>query len=121
MGEHPYTYPVVEADAWYLWPLEEDWRGRDQLMHTAMRVIGEAMRRRVDVGVGRGEHRVALHADVRECTAEHGLEPDHPDGTTDQRVRFLLGRAMTELRGRVAAARSSSSIELTGRPRKRFS
>jgi outer membrane lipoprotein len=28
VGEHPYTYPVVEADVWYLWPLEEDWRRR---------------------------------------------------------------------------------------------
>jgi Glu-tRNA(Gln) amidotransferase subunit E-like FAD-binding protein len=30
--------------------------------------------------------------------------PDHPDGTDAQRVRFRMGRAMKELRGRVPAA-----------------
>jgi glutamyl-tRNA(Gln) amidotransferase subunit E len=30
--------------------------------------------------------------------------PDHPDGTVDQRVRFLMGRLMRDLRGRVPAA-----------------
>lgn len=25
VGEHPYTHPVVQANAWYLWPLEGDW------------------------------------------------------------------------------------------------
>ena len=30
-------------------------------------------------------------------------ELDHPDGSDGQRVRFLLGTAMNELRGRVAA------------------
>ena len=28
MGEHPYTYPVVQADAWYQWSLQEVWRRR---------------------------------------------------------------------------------------------
>jgi outer membrane lipoprotein len=28
VGEHPYTYPVVAADAWYLWPLDKRWRRR---------------------------------------------------------------------------------------------
>lgn len=25
VGDHPYTYPVVEAQAWYLWPKETDY------------------------------------------------------------------------------------------------
>ena len=25
VGEYPYTYPVVQADAWYLWPEETEW------------------------------------------------------------------------------------------------
>jgi len=25
VGEHPYTYPVVEAEAWYLWARETEW------------------------------------------------------------------------------------------------
>ena len=25
MGEHPYTYPVVQAEAWYLWAVETEW------------------------------------------------------------------------------------------------
>ena len=25
VGEYPYTYPVVQADAWYLWPAETEW------------------------------------------------------------------------------------------------
>ena len=28
MGEYAYTYPVVQADAWYLWPAEPRWRRR---------------------------------------------------------------------------------------------
>jgi glutamyl-tRNA(Gln) amidotransferase subunit E len=38
------------------------------------------------------------------------VEPDHPDGSADQRVRFLLGRAMNELRGRVPAAEVEREI-----------
>lgn len=26
VGEYAYTYPVVQAEAWYLWPAEPDWR-----------------------------------------------------------------------------------------------
>ncbi|MCU0305514.1 MAG: Glu-tRNA(Gln) amidotransferase subunit GatE [Thermoanaerobaculales bacterium] len=36
--------------------------------------------------------------------------PDHPDGTPDQRLRFLLGLAMTELRGRVPAAEVTAAV-----------
>jgi len=25
VGEHPYTYPVIQADAWYLWPEKTKW------------------------------------------------------------------------------------------------
>ena len=25
VGEHPYTYPVVQAEAWYLWAKETEW------------------------------------------------------------------------------------------------
>ena len=25
VGEHPYTYPVIQADAWYLWARETEW------------------------------------------------------------------------------------------------
>lgn len=25
VGDFPYTYPVVEADAWYLWPVKSGW------------------------------------------------------------------------------------------------
>ena len=37
-------------------------------------------------------------------------EPDHPDGSDDQRVRFLLGTAMNELRGRVPANEVEDAI-----------
>ena len=36
--------------------------------------------------------------------------PDHPDGSADQRRRFLLGRALAELRGRVPAVEVEKSI-----------
>ncbi len=35
---------------------------------------------------------------------------DHPDGSDDQRVRFLLGTAMNELRGRVRAVKVEEAI-----------
>lgn len=25
VGDYPYTYPVVQADAWYLWPANPEW------------------------------------------------------------------------------------------------
>ena len=25
VGEYPYTYPVIQADAWYLWPKKNKW------------------------------------------------------------------------------------------------
>ena len=36
--------------------------------------------------------------------------PDHPDGSADQRLRFLLGLAMAELRGRVPAVEVAATI-----------
>ena len=39
-----------------------------------------------------------------------GKEPDHPDGSAEQRLRFLLGLAMAELRGKVPAAEVSTAI-----------
>ena len=35
---------------------------------------------------------------------------DHPDGSTEQRFRFLLGLAMNELRGRVPATEVAVAI-----------
>ncbi len=37
--------------------------------------------------------------------------PDHGDGTLDQRRRFLLGRALSELRGRVPAAEVAAELD----------
>lgn len=31
------------------------------------------------------------------------MRPDHPDGSVDQKLRFLMGRVMESLRGRVPA------------------
>jgi len=39
-------------------------------------------------------------------------ELDHPDGSQDQRIRFLLGTTMDELRGRVAVERVDNAIRL---------
>ena len=36
--------------------------------------------------------------------------PDHPDGSDDQKIRFLLGAAMSELRGRVPAREVEDAI-----------
>ena len=37
-------------------------------------------------------------------------QPDHPDGSTEQRFRYLLGLAMSELRGRVPATEVAAAI-----------
>jgi Glu-tRNA(Gln) amidotransferase subunit E-like FAD-binding protein len=39
-------------------------------------------------------------------------ELDHPDGSDDQRIRFLLGTTMDELRGRVPVQRVERVIRL---------
>ena len=39
-----------------------------------------------------------------------GASPDHPDGSEEQRVRFLLGTAMNELRGRVPVGEVETEI-----------
>ena len=38
------------------------------------------------------------------------LRPDHPDGSEDQWRRFLMGRAMSELRGRVSSTDVDAEI-----------
>ncbi len=49
----------------------------------------------------------------RERVAALGREarPDYPDGSPGQRLRFALGRAMDELRGRVPAAEAAAVLQ----------
>ncbi len=49
----------------------------------------------------------------RERVAEltRGALPDHADGTRDQHRRFVLGRAMDELRGRISAADVAAELQ----------
>ena len=37
-------------------------------------------------------------------------QPDHPDGTREQQQRFLMGVAMSQLRGRVSARTVSEML-----------
>jgi len=46
---------------------------------------------------------------VRELAASAKL--DHPDGSREQRLRFLMGLAMGRLRGRVAGREVRAEIE----------
>jgi len=59
-----------------------------------------------DFGLGRTPN------DWRERIAElvQGRHLDHPDGSEDQRLRFLLGHAMAELRGKVPANEVETAI-----------
>jgi Asp-tRNA(Asn)/Glu-tRNA(Gln) amidotransferase B subunit len=36
--------------------------------------------------------------------------PDHPDGSLDQKLRFLMGRVMENLRGKVPAAEVAHAL-----------
>ena len=45
---------------------------------------------------------------IPELVATHEL--DHPDGSTDQKIRFVLGLAMAELRGKVLATEVEAAI-----------
>ncbi len=81
----------------------------------AWRHLAEAMAATPEEPVADVVRRLGLHreppgwrAEVAELAAD--VHPDYPDGTVDQRRRFLMGRAMTGLRGRVGAHDVAGSI-----------
>jgi glutamyl-tRNA(Gln) amidotransferase subunit E len=59
-----------------------------------------------DAGIGSppAQWRASVAHLVDQCT------PDHPDGSIEQQLRFLLGVAMPELRGRVAASEVEAEV-----------
>ncbi len=106
------TVDAVATDAWVeLFGLLE---GRPVLREAAdelVRWLAENPGHRIATYVrdtGLGEAPDGWRERVTELAA--AARPDHPDGSTDQRRRFLIGRAMAELRGRVPAVEVEKSI-----------
>ncbi len=76
------------------------WEVRRDLLEILASDPGADLRAAV-LGRGLGTPPEGWEDRVRELAAT--ARPGHPDGTVEQRVRFLMGRAMERLRGRVPA------------------
>jgi glutamyl-tRNA(Gln) amidotransferase subunit E len=83
------------------------WEARDDLVAwMAENPEHEVLTYIHDIGLGHAPD--GWEDRVPGLVADHEL--DHPDGSEEQRIRFLLGLAMTELRGRVPATEVAAVI-----------